>query len=251
VYAIIFFMSYIFHTFFYNPLYNGLILVLSWLPSPDIGIAVILFTFLVKLVLFPLSKKAVQTQLRLREVEPQLKVMKEKYKDNREKQATEMLALYKRNGINPFSGIFLALIQLPIVLALYYIFLNGGLPVVDVSLLYSFVKEVFTAVSVPPNIHFLGFLDVSRPQIILAILAGIGQFIQIQLSIPKIAKVEKPTFKDDLAQNMNTSVRYVLPVFILIISLTLSGAVALYFIAGSIFTIGQELYLKKSLKKVL
>ena len=244
-------MSYLFHILFYNPLYNGLILVLSWLPSPDVGIAVILFTFLVKLVLFPLSKIAVRTQLKLREVEPQLNLIKEKYKDNREKHAVEMMALYKKNGINPFSGILLALIQFPIVIALYSLFLRGGLPNVDVSILYSFVKGIFVTISTPLNMHFLGFLDVSKPQIMLAIIAGIGQFIQIQLSIPKIAKVENPGFKDDLAQNMNTSIRYVLPVFILIISLKLSGAVALYFVAGSIFTIGQELYLKKTLKKGL
>lgn len=241
-------MSYLFHIFFYNPLYNGLILVLSWLPTPDIGLAVILFTVLVKLVLFPLSKKAVQTQLRLREVEPELSALKEKYKDNREKQAVEMLALYKRNGINPFSGILLAFIQLPIIFALYAVFLRGGLPVVDLSILYPFVKGVFTMVSSPLNIHFLGFLDISKPQIILAIIAGIGQFVQIRLSIPKLAKVDKPTFKDDLAQNMNMSARYVLPVFIFIFSLTLSGAIALYFIAGSVFTIGQELYLKKNVR---
>ena len=224
--------------------------MLSWLPTPSIGVAVILFTFLVKFVLFPLSKKAVQTQLRLREVEPELNALKEKYKDNREKQAVEMLALYKRNGINPFSGILLAFIQLPIVFALYYIFLKGGLPSVDLSLLYPYVKGVFTAVTSPLNIHFLG-LDISKPQVILAIIAGIGQFIQIRLSIPKLAKVDKPTFKDDLAQNMNMSARYVLPVFIFIFSLTLSGAIALYFIAGSIFTIGQELYLKKTVRKTL
>ena len=242
-------MSFLWHTFFYDPLYNGLILLLTWLPTPDVGIAVILFTFIVKFILFPLSKKAVKTQLRLREVEPQLNALKEKYKNNRQKQAEEMLALYKTNGINPFSGILLALIQLPIVFALYYIFLRGGLPSVDLALLYPYVRDVFALVSEPLNINFLGSLDISKPQIILAIIAGIGQFIQVQISIPKLAKVEKPTFKDDLAQNMNTSVRYVLPVFIFIISLTLSGAVALYFIAGSIFTICQELYLKKTTKK--
>ncbi len=243
-------MSYIFHLLIYDPLYNGLILLLAWLPSPNVGVAVILFTFLVKFILFPLSKKAVRTQLKLREVEPQLTALKAKYKDNRQKQAEEMLALYRNNGINPFSGILLAFIQLPIVFALYYIFLKGGLPVVNLELLYSFVKNAFSMVVEPLNIHFFG-LDISKPQVILAVLAGIGQFIQVQLSIPKLAKVEKPTFKDDLAQNMNTSVRYVLPVFIFVISLTLSGAVGLYFIAGSIFTIVQELYLKKTIKRGL
>jgi YidC/Oxa1 family membrane protein insertase len=214
-----------------------------------VGVAVILFTALVKFVLFPLSKKAVQTQLGLRAIEPELNALKEKYKDNREKQASGMLALYKENGINPFSGILLMFIQLPIILALYFIFLNGGLPSVDLSLLYPFVKGVFASVPEQVNMHFLGFFDISKPHLILAVLAGLGQFVQVRFSLPKVAKVEKPTFKDDMAQSINMQMRYILPVFIFFISLKVSGAVALYWITGNIFTIGQELYLKKTVKK--
>jgi YidC/Oxa1 family membrane protein insertase len=242
-------MIYLFNTFFYNPLYNGLILLLSWLPTPDVGIAVILFTALVKFVLFPLSKKAVITQLRLRQVEPQLAELKVKYKDNREKQAVEMMALYRNNGINPFSGIILVIIQIPIIFALYFIFLKGGLPSIDLNLLYSFVKESVAKITDPINMHFLGLLDISRPQWSLALLAGITQFIQVQLSLPKVEKVEKPTFKDDMARSLNVQMRYILPVFITIVAFNISGAVALYWITGNIFTIGQELYLKKTVRK--
>ena len=114
-------MSYIFHLFFYNPLYNGLIILLSWLPHPDVGLAVILFTVFIKLVLFPLSKKAVRTQMEIKEIEPELAKIKEKYKDDREKQAKETMSLYQKKGINPFSSFFLVLIQAPIIFALYFI----------------------------------------------------------------------------------------------------------------------------------
>jgi YidC/Oxa1 family membrane protein insertase len=242
-------MSYLFNTFFYDPLYNGLILLLSWLPSPDVGVAVILFTALVKFILFPLSKKAVQTQLKLRQIEPEMTAMKAKYKDNREKQAQEMLALYRVNGINPFSGILLVIIQIPIIFALYFIFLKGGLPSIDLNLLYPYVKEAVGRITDPINMHLLGFLDISRPQWALALLAGISQFVQVQLSLPKVEKVENPTFKDDMARSLNVQMRYILPIFITVVAWNISGAVALYWITGNLFTIGQELYLKRSNKK--
>lgn len=242
-------MSYIFNTFFYDPLYNGLILLLSWLPTPDVGVAVILFTIIVKLILFPLSKQAVHTQMKLRQVEPELAKLRERNKDDKEKQAREMMAFYKNNGINPFSGFFLLLLQIPIIFALYFIFFKGGLPIVDTELLYSFVANAFSTVIEPINMHFLGFLDISRPQFILALLAGISQFAQVHYSVPAYVKVEKPTFKDDMMRSMNVQMRYVLPVFIFIISLNLSGAVALYWITSNLFTIGQELYMRKTIKK--
>jgi len=240
-------MSYIFHLFFYNPLYNGLIIFLSWLPHPDVGLAVILFTVFIKLALFPLSKQAVRTQMEIKEIEPELSQIKEKYKDDREKQAKETMALYQRKGINPFSSFFLILIQAPIIFALYFIFLKGGLPLIDGKLLYGFVKGLSN--SVVPNMHFLGLYDVSKPQIVLGVLAGISQFVQVQFSIPPVKKVDKPNFKDDLARSMNIQMRYILPAFIFLLSLKLSGAVTLYWITGNLFTIAQEMYMRKTIKK--
>ena len=241
-------MSYIFNTFFYDPLYNGLILLLSWLPSPEVGVAVILFTIIVKLILFPLSKQAVHTQMKLRQVEPELAKLRDRNKDDKEKQAREMMAFYKDNGINPFSGFFLLLLQIPVILALYFIFFNGGLPIVDMERLYTFVAKAFATITEPINMHFLG-LDISRPQFILALLAGISQYAQVYYSVPPYVKVEKPTFKDDMMRSMNIQIRYVLPVFIFIISLNISGAVALYWITSNLFTIAQELYMRKTIKK--
>lgn len=237
-------MSYLFHLFFYDPLYNGLIALLSLFSHPDVGVAVIIFTLIIRLILFPLSKGAVRTQMKLKQAEPELTRIKELYKNDREKQAKEMIALYRQYGINPFASFLLVLIQLPIILALYFIFLNGGLPSVDTSLLYSFVHAPSFI-----DINFLGFLDMSKPQVFLGILAGISQFAQVQFSIPPVKKVDNPTFKDDLARSMNIQMRYILPLFIFLISFTVSGAVTLYWITGNIFTIGQELYMRRVIKK--
>jgi YidC/Oxa1 family membrane protein insertase len=236
-------MSTIFHLFFYDPLYNALIFILSVLPHPNVGIAVIILTVIVRLVLFPLSRGAVVTQMKLREVEPEVKALREKYKDNKEKQAQELIALYRTNKINPFASFLFLLIQLPIIFALYFIFFRGGLPNIDMALLYSFVTAPGFV-----DMH-LGWFDISKPQVIFGALAAGTQFLQAQLSIPPHKPAEKQSFQDDLARSMNIQIRYVLPVIVFAISFTLSGAVALYWITGNIFTILQELYIRRTLTK--
>ena len=115
-------MSYLFNLFFYEPLYNGLIFLIGVLPRADIGIVVVLFTCIVKLILFPLSKKSVLTQIRMKEIQPELDAIKEKHKENKQEQALKVMALYKERKINPFSGILLIFIQIPIIFALYFVF---------------------------------------------------------------------------------------------------------------------------------
>lgn len=238
-------ISSIFHVIVYNPLYNGLIFLIDKLPYGDIGFAVILFTCIVKLILFPLSKSSVKTQIKMRQLQPELNKLQEQYKDNKEMQARKMMEFYKENDLNPFAGIFTMLIQLPIILALAFIFYRGGLPNVNADLLYSFVH-------VPDmvNTFFLGLIDISKRSIVLGILAGISQFFSVRLSVPPhTPSSDTPNFKDDLAKSMNMQMRYVMPAFVFFISLGVSGAVALYWITSNLFTIGQELYFRRTLKK--
>ena len=124
-------------TIIYIPLYNFFVLILNidWI---DVGIATILLTVLVKIILYPFSKKSVITQIKMREKEGELKAIKEKYKDKQE-QAVKVMEFYKTNNINPFSSIFTLLIQIPIIYSLYYIFFQSGLPTIDTGILYSFI----------------------------------------------------------------------------------------------------------------
>ncbi len=238
-------MHYLYTTFIYHPLYNGLILLGDLLPFLDAGILIIIFTIIVKLILFPLSKKAVRTQATMKLVEPELRAIKEKFKDNKQAQAVETMKLYKEKQINPFSSIFLLLIQLPIIFALYKVFSASNFSAVNTDILYSFVK-------VPEHIStmFLGLIDVTQKSFILAILAAISQYFQIKFSAPNLPpKSENGSFQDDFARNMHVQMKYVFPIMILFISYNVAAALAIYWVTSNLFMIGQELYIRKQMAR--
>lgn len=241
-------ISSLFHGLFYDPLYNLLVFVINHIPGGDVGLATIIVTIIVKVVLFPLSKQATKTQLKMKLLEPEMAKIKEQYGKNREEFGRKTLEFYRKNEINPFASFFLILIQLPVIIALAYIFISGGLPTIKTELLYSFV-----AAPALVSTLFLGFIDVSVRSVVLSVIAGLAQFIQIRLSVPAYTAPANPsanpTFGDDLAKSMNVQMRYVMPVIMFFVCLSVSGAVALYWITGSIFTIGQELYFRKTIKK--
>jgi len=242
-------MTYLFHLFFYNPLYNVLIYLINHIPGGDVGIATIILTCVVKFILFPLSKKATKTQLKMKALEPELAKLKEQYGQNKEEFAKKTLEFYQKNDLNPFASFFLVLLQLPIIIALSFIFLRSGLPVVNSAYLYSFVPHPLVVSTV-----FLGILDIGKRSLLLSILAGFAQFVQIQLSLPAYTPAKpdadgKKSFSDDLAQSMNVQMRYVMPVIMFVFAFSVSGAVALYLITGSLFTIGQELYFRRTIKR--
>ncbi len=232
-------------TFIYNPLYNGLIFLADLLPFLDAGVIIILFTIIVKIILFPLSKKAVRTQAMMKLIEPELKTIKEKYKNDKQAQAVETMKFYKEKKINPFSSILLLFVQIPILWALYKIFYSNSLSVVNADILYSFVN-------VPPTIStfFLGVIDVSQKNIWLAVIAAVSQYFQISLSTPNIPKkTEGGGFQEDFARSMHMQMKYVLPVIIFFVSYQVAGALALYWGTSNLFMIGQELYIRKQLAK--
>jgi YidC/Oxa1 family membrane protein insertase len=233
-------MIHFFYEILYVPIYNLLIFFTGILPGGDVGLAVVIVTLLVKIVTSPLSISALKTQRRMKVIESQLKHVREKYKDDKEAQARETMALYKNNGIKPFSSIFGTLIQLPIIISLYQIFRKEQLLHTDISLLYSYIK---IPDFISPN--FLGIFSVTSHSIPLAALAGITQFFQARLSI-QIPKQEPGTDGGagaEFSRALAVQARYILPVFIVVIAYT-SGAIALYFITSSIFGIAQELYVR-------
>jgi YidC/Oxa1 family membrane protein insertase len=233
--------SYVFNASIYIPLYNGLVFIIGFVPFADAGVAVIVLTFLVKLALFPLSQKAIKTQLRMKTFEADLAALKEKHKTDREAHAKATMAFYKEKNINPFSSIFLILVQIPIILGLYYIFYKGGLPTIDTSLLYSFV-------GVPSvSMHFLGLIDITKGSLILAILVAASQYFQVRFSMPAIKpKTSEMSFKEDLARTMNLQMRYFLPAVVGVVAYSISGAVSLYWITSNLFAIGQEIYVRRT-----
>ncbi|MCI0619422.1 YidC/Oxa1 family membrane protein insertase [Candidatus Wolfebacteria bacterium] len=234
-----------FRALVYTPLYNGLVFLMDLLPWADVGVVVVVFTVVVRLVLFPLAQRAVKTQMAMRALEPELKRVKEKHTDNKQKQAEETMRLYRENKVNPFSSFLVLLIQLPIIFGLYFIFLRGGLPNIDTDLLYSFVS---TPESV--TMMFLGLVDLSKKSLILAVLTGVTQFVQGRLAVPMTPpRAKNASLKDDITRSMQLQIKYVMPVFIAIIAYTLPSVIALYWTTTNLFTIGQELFVRRTLKR--
>jgi YidC/Oxa1 family membrane protein insertase len=235
-----------FKTIIYIPLYNILVLLLniSWI---DAGLAAVILTILVKLVLYPLAKKSTIAQATMKNKEGELAAIKEKYKDKQE-QAVKTMEFYKVNKINPFSSILTVIIQIPVIFSLYYIFFKAGLPNIDSSMLYSFVK---TPASVSMN--FLGFIDVSQKSIVLALLAAATSFWQMHLaskSTNKPASAKATAGKPDFASIMSNQMKYTMPLVVFFISWKISAIVALYWFVSNVVGIIQDVYTRKQMVKI-
>jgi len=240
-------MSELWNSVFYQPIYNILIFIIDHITFGDVGFAIILVTIIVKAVLSPLTRKSIKSQILMKKMEPEIKQIKKDF-PNKEEQAKKTFELYKKYGTNPFSGCLVVLLQLPVIFALYYVFLKGIS--INPDIIYSFVQ-------VPASIqtNFLGLIEMADKSIFLGLLAGITQFIQGYLSVPLKPKVEivkeiepaTKTFQEQLADSMQMNVRYVLPVFIAFVAWQISAAVALYWVVSNIFTIAQEWYIRRSL----
>jgi len=98
------FITGLFNTILYRPLLNFLVLLYKYVPGHDFGIAIILLTVIVKLLLYPLGSKAIKSQKNLAEIQPKIKEIQEKYKDDKEKQTRALMEFYKEAKVNPFSG---------------------------------------------------------------------------------------------------------------------------------------------------
>jgi len=238
--------SYIWHTFFFDPVYNGLIFFVDKVPGGDVGIAIILTTIVIKLILLPLSIKAAKTQKIMREIEPKLREVREEHKDNREQQAQAMLGVYREAGMNPFSAIFVIILQIPLVIALYlsvWGYADYSLPDINVDILYRFVSA-----PVDISMQFLGLIDMGGRSFLLAALAGITMFFQMRFVMPALPPKDPkatPSFQDDLKRNLQTQIRYVMPILITVVAYVISAAIALYFVVSNIVAILQELYIRR------
>ena len=238
--------NYIWHTFFFDPVYNGLVFFIDVIPGADVGLAIIATVVVVKTILLPLSIKAAKTQRVMREIEPKLKEIRETLKDKRQEQGEAMLKLYREAGISPFASILLIFLQIPIVIALYLSVNTGGgiaLPAINTEILYSFVR-------IPEfvNMNFLGMLDITGKSLVLAFLAGVTQFFQVKLAMPALPPRDPdaaPNFKEDFGRNMQLQMRYVMPVIIFFVAYYISAAIALYFFVSNLVAILQEVYIKK------
>jgi len=233
-------LSEIFNLIFYQPLFNALIFLYQYLPGHDFGMAIIFLTIFIRLALFPLSIQSLKSQKVLNDLQPKIKEIQEKYKNDREKQAEELISLYQKERINPFSGFFSLFIQLPILIALYQVFRKGFLPEAMTNL-YGFVPHPGKI-----NPYFFGLINLSSPNSVLALLAGIFQFFQIKTLSPKIQKIKEKDALSQFSGIFQKQFLYLFSFLTILILIKYPSAISLYWLVTTLFSIFQQSYVKSS-----
>lgn len=223
--------SSLYTTIVWSPLFNGLMWLYAVIPGSDFGVAIIGFTLVLRIFLLPLHWKAKKAQQNLSALQPEVKKIQEKFKNDREGQGKALMALYAEKKVNPFSGCFPILIQLPILFALFQIFQSGFDPAF-VSYLYSFVPNPGTVDPVA-----FGFLDLSKGNIALGFFAALTQYIQTKISLPP---PPPPSDKPDFSQILQKQSLYMIPLMLLFFSYSFPAAVTLYWTVLNIFGIVQD-----------
>lgn len=220
----------------YQPLYNGLVYLVGIVPGYDVGLAVIALTVVVRILIYPLSQRAVESQQALKKIAPEVEALKKKYPDNSPEQARAIFALYKERNVRPFAGIGLLLVQLPILIGLYLVFAHGELPSIDAAQLYSFVPA-------PGGVDmiFLGMDMGASHNILLALLTVVTQFAYTRLSLGPVKEhVAESSFSGDMARTFDTQARYILPLIIGVFAYSIVAAAPLYWVTSNLFMIAQE-----------
>lgn len=221
----------------YRPLLNLLIFFYNVIPGHDIGIVIILLTLVIRLLLAPTMHKTLKSQKAMNALQPKLNEIREKYKDQKEVQAKAIMDLYKEHKVNPLSSCLPLLVQLPILIGLYQVFakaLKGNL-----EGLYYYVMNPG---SVDPR--FLHLIDLSQPNIVFAVIAGLAQFWQSRLMMPKTAN------QDATAKAMSIQTTYVLPAISIFIALKLPAGLPLYWIVTTLFAVAQQYYVMRKQEDV-
>lgn len=225
-------MSYIYHLVFYNPLLNTLVFLYQTIGAKDLGIAIILLTVVIRIILFPVFQKSAKYQRIMQELQPKLKKIREENKKDFEKRAQLEMALYKEHRVNPFSGFLTLLIQLPILIALYQIIFNILKPDA-LQGLYFFVEK-------PSELHtvFLNLINLEKPNTILVGLTALLQYFQMKSVMPPKNKTRDPSVQERVSQQMT----YLVPIILFFVFFNLPAAITLYWFVMSVFSLAQQYY---------
>lgn len=222
-------MGNIFNTTLVHPLLNLLVFFYNYVP--DIGVVIILVTIIVRLLLLPSFHKSLKHQRALTALQPKMNEIREKYKDDKEAQAKAIMELYKVHKVNPLSSCLPLLIQLPILIALYQVFIQ--------SLKGSTLNGLYTFVTAPAHISpiFLHFTDLSKPNVYMGIIAGLLQYYLSKITLPP------QVGKDPTSKMLAYQTLYFLPAITIILGIRFPAGLTLYWIITTLFGIGQQYYI--------
>lgn len=224
-----------FHALLIQPLFNLLIVLYEHVTFGDLGLAIIALTVLLRFALYPVFYKGIKSQMLMQKMQPEIARIQKEFKNDKMKQTEHLLALYKEHKTNPFSGLFYTFIQLPILWAVYKIFMTGITP--------ETLKDLYSFIPAPEQVatSFLNIVDVSQPSWIIVIIATLATFVQSHLMM-KQSQARGASMQPGMKY-----MGYIAPVLTLVILPSLPAAVGLYWTTTAIFSIFQQERINKSI----
>jgi len=256
-----------------QPIFNLLIGLYSIVPGGDFGVAIIVFTVIVRFLIYPLTRSMLHQSRAMQKLQPELAKIKKNANGNRQLEAMQMMELYKKNNVSPFRSIGILLIQLPIFIALYSVIQIFTMHRDQIAkFTYDFlegVPAIQTIITNPDSFNekLLGVVDLVKPAIqngrvdifliLLAVIAGITQYIMSKQTMPK--NTSQKRLRDIMSEaadgkeanqaEINAIVMgkmtKVLPFMMVLIMISVPGALALYYAVSNIVAVAQQHYLLK------
>jgi len=234
-------ISYLFNEIFFKPLFNGLIFLYNTVPGYDMGLSIIILTAVIRLILWPLNSKSIKNQRLLSELQPKIDEIRKQFKNDKEAQAKALMNIYRENKINPLAGFLPIIIQIPIIIALYRVFLNSS--DIDTLFLYPFIQMPAAVQTI-----FLGLIDLTKKSAALAILSGALQYFQTKMILSKPSGNVKQG-ASDFSRIMSKQMLYFGPAISIIIFWSLPAALPLYWIVVTLMTLVQQYFIQKNQRK--
>lgn len=227
-------------TIFVQPILNLLFLIYGLIPGHDFGIAVIILTAIIRFALWPLTAKQLHGQKKMQALAPEIAKLKKQAAGDKQKESQLLMELYKEKEISPFSACLPALLQFPFLIALYFVFQKSTHdPAATAQLLYEPIKNIpyiQSLIQNPSSFNptLFGVVSMVKPSIVLAIIAGITQYIQVKMIAPKKSDTKDP--QAQATQMMN----FVFPFITVFIAWRLPAALPLYWTVTNLITIFQQ-----------
>jgi len=258
----------VFNVLIARPIFNLLILIIALIPGHNMGVAIIIFTIIVRIAMYPLLKKQLHNAMAMKKLQPELKRIKKEAAGDRQKESQMMMALYKEKEINPFGSFGIILVQLPVLIALY-----SGIsklvknPEAIVTYSYTWTHHLPYMQHVIANIHtfdrtFLGLIDLTKPALhsggvywpamVLVVLSVAIQYIQSKQlmmtdkntkSIRQIFKATAAGEQVDQTEVQAATTRFTLffiPGMLFLISISIAPALSLYWFVGGLVAYYQQ-----------
>ncbi len=234
-------MKELYYIIFFEPIINLLIYLYNFIS--DFGILIIVLTIITRIILWPFTQAGLKSQSAMLSLQPKIENLKRKYKDDKEALAKATMELYKTEKVNPFSSCFVLLIQLPFMIALFQVLM------LDITkdaqpYLYSFINMPLTF-----DRFSLVFGDLSKPNIILAVLAGLAQFWQSkQIEMHRPVQTSSGQQTENMAMAMQKQMLYIMPIMTVVIGITLPGGLSLYWLITTLLLVLQQEYFFRNSK---